>query len=68
MTSHCPPATVAAVRRQLEAGVATMLPSPLAIIVAEELQSRFVCDVCVFCLFVCDVCGLFCFVCVEECV
>ncbi len=41
MTGHSPAATVAAVRRQIDRGITTMLPSEDAAIVGEELQRRF---------------------------
>jgi glutamate-1-semialdehyde 2,1-aminomutase len=41
MTGHSPPATVAAVQRQVARGVTSMLPTEDGIVVAEELQRRF---------------------------
>ena len=41
MTGHSPPATVAAIKAQLDRGITAMLPTRDAAIVAEELQRRF---------------------------
>ncbi len=41
MAGHSPAPTVAAVRRQVERGITTMLPTEDAIAVGEELQRRF---------------------------
>src|SRR6478752_2463596 len=41
MTGHSPPATVAAIRAQLDRGITTMLPTEDAVVVADELTRRF---------------------------
>lgn len=41
MTGHSPPATVAAVQRQVERGLTAMLPTEDAVVVAEEMTRRF---------------------------
>jgi glutamate-1-semialdehyde aminotransferase len=41
MAGHAPPATVAAVRAQLERGITHMLPTEDAAVVAEEVSGRF---------------------------
>lgn len=41
MTGHSPKAALPAITRQLSRGITTMLPSPDALWVAEELQRRF---------------------------
>lgn len=41
MTGHSPPATVEAIAAQLRRGITTMLPSPDAAAVGEELRRRF---------------------------
>src|SRR6478735_535791 len=41
MTGHSPPATVAAIRAQLDRGITTMLPTEDAVVVADEMTRRF---------------------------
>ena len=41
MTGHSPPATVAAVRAQLDRGITAMLPTEDTVVVGEELTRRF---------------------------
>jgi glutamate-1-semialdehyde aminotransferase len=41
MTGHSPPASIAAIKRQLDRGLTTMLPTEDAIWVGEELKRRF---------------------------
>jgi glutamate-1-semialdehyde 2,1-aminomutase len=41
MTGHAPPATIRAIEEQARRGITLMLPSEDAVLVGEELQSRF---------------------------